>query len=362
MISRWKARGNYYKKDLVWSPYDEINKRMKKEVDTAKKDQIHGRGQDRFHYLYRQAMMQERIRIEKIKEATRIKEKMEIADASFTPEINKTSRSLAKKNKPLMERTAEKIEKERLQKINQRNAIEPGSGARMYPGFSPTPKPRAKSTIKKEVLDPEDYDNFFKKNIEWLNFKREKIDFLQSEKKRMEEKVFEDECGKYQKQQKDKENGADDSLYSLYKHISKKKIPDIKNIEKEVRVRRRLYFEGEDQQHEDHTLDNEDNGITAEGRANDKQRTDGNFHSLIDDDLGLDEIENDHLAGQNGMRDKMDKVNLKEELLIGALMNDLNDLKEAYKKTESYSESQENDESQIVRRKKDRTALKARFY
>lgn len=134
-------------------------------------------------YLYQRGLMIDQVHRERSKEAQTLREKQEVKGLSFVPKINDHSRDIVRDRAPLFDRTAEMIEKTRQEYIGRRS--------RSYRKHkqctqSTTKKPRYKTKVK-VVLDPEDYDNFFRKNLEWLQYRDNKREFLQSEKKRKEE-------------------------------------------------------------------------------------------------------------------------------------------------------------------------------
>lgn len=134
-------------------------------------------------YLYQRGLMIDQVHRERSKEALAIREKEEVKGLSFVPKINEKSREIAKSRPPLLDRTAENLEKSREEMIRMRSR----SYRKHQQCVQSTTKKQKPKKKFKEVLDPEDYDNFFKKNMEWLKHRENKIEFLQSEKKRKEE-------------------------------------------------------------------------------------------------------------------------------------------------------------------------------
>ena len=134
-------------------------------------------------YLYQRGLMIAQIHRERSKEANELKRKAEVNGLSFIPQINNRSRELARDRAPLLDRTSDLIEKDRQQVLSRRSRSYRKSSAITQ---STTKKAKQKRKAR-VVLDPEDHDNFFRKNIEWLQHKENKIDFLQTEKKRREE-------------------------------------------------------------------------------------------------------------------------------------------------------------------------------
>lgn len=134
-------------------------------------------------YLYQRGLMIDQVHRERSKEAAEIRIKEISKDCSFAPKLNERSREIAQSRIPLLDRTVENLERSRLQMIGSRSKSYKKHGTCT---LSTSKKHRAKPKVK-EVIDPEDYDNFFKKNIEWLHHKESKIEYLQSEKKRKAE-------------------------------------------------------------------------------------------------------------------------------------------------------------------------------
>lgn len=128
-------------------------------------------------YLYQRGLMIEKLH----RQRTAAAEENKTKGYDFQPKINSKSRELTKSRKPLKERTTDLIEAQRLVMLRNRSK----SYKKLCPGTSP--KKAKKPKKQKLILDPEDYDNFYKKNIAWLEHKENKREFLLTQKKRKED-------------------------------------------------------------------------------------------------------------------------------------------------------------------------------
>lgn len=318
-MARWKQRGKSatFKKNFKKLPLDEINKKLKDEAVDLKRQQSQAYELSRFEFLYRQAMMQERIKREKIKEAERIRNEDELKDASFMPDINKRSLLLARDVPTLKDRTAELIENDRLRNIDQRNS----SFKKVSRDLSTNKKAVGSKSSKKTVLDPEDYGNFFNKNMEWLHHKMNKIDYLQSEKKKKEDHDFYKDCGRYQRRFKGT-GDVNDTLDSYYEHC---KLNNLAHAEDNLgTVEKKLTFldEAEElEQRSDQTSDKEDDDLQASNlqpQPAARQRT------------PEEEKENKSAVDNLPLEDRLvwePQSSAKEKELVGALLNDLKDIR-----------------------------------
>lgn len=125
---------------------------------------------------------------ERSKEAIEIKKKMEVEGVTSKPQINENSQKIIKNHVSIIQKTDYAMAlKKHQQRLKEQEEAEYQKNKRSYDlsGNSSMKKQKAR-----EVLDPEDYENFFHKNIEWLKHRESKIEYLQSEKKRKQE--FED--------------------------------------------------------------------------------------------------------------------------------------------------------------------------
>lgn len=129
-------------------------------------------------YLYQRGLMINKLHRQKSKEAEREKHKIDLGYA-YRPQINEFSKHLVKDRLPLMDRTTEIIEQKRSRILQE--------SSRSYKKHGMTSPKKSKNHKPRVVLDPEDYDNFFRKNIEWLNHKENKREILQIEQKRRRE-------------------------------------------------------------------------------------------------------------------------------------------------------------------------------
>ncbi len=318
-MARWKQRGKSatIKKGYKRLPLDEINKKLKDEAVDLKRQQSQAYELSRFEFLYRQAMMQERIKREKIKEAERIRNEDELKDAPFMPDINKRSVLLAQNTPTLKDRTAELIENDRLRNIDQRNS----SYKKLSRDLSTNKKVAASKSSKKTVLDPEDYGNFFNKNMEWLNHKMSKLDYLQSEKKKKEDSDYFNACGQYQRRYKGSSD-ANDTLNSYYEHCKHRRFADpeddLGTVEKKLTF---LDEDDEEQNRSAHTSDKEDDAVQAsnlEQQPINRQQT------------PAEEKENKPAADNLPLEDRLvwePLSSTKEKELVGALLNDLKDIR-----------------------------------
>jgi hypothetical protein len=322
-MARWKQRGKSatIKKDYKRLPLDEIKKKLKDEAVDLKRQQSQAYELSRFEALYRQAMMQERIKREKIKEAERIRNEDELRNASFTPGINKRSLLLAQNIPTLKDRTAELIENDRLRNIDQRNS----SYKKMSRDLSTGKKAVASKSSKKTVLDPEDYSNFFNKNMEWLNHKMNKLDYLQSEKKKKEESDYFHDCGRYQRRYKGSSD-QNDTLNSYYEHFRQHKFADLEDSLETIEKKLTFLEDPEEEDHHSHeTSDKDDPDVQA---SNLEQP------SAPRQLASAEEKENKATANHVPLEDRIvwhPQSSTKEKELVGALLNDLKDIRESMK-------------------------------
>ena len=319
-MARWKQRGKSatVKKNFKKLPLDEINKKLKEEAIDLKRQQSQAYELSRFEFLYRQAMMQERIKREKIKEAERIRNEDELKDAPFMPDINKKSLQLARDIPTLKDRTAELIENDRLRNIDQRNS----SFKKMSRDLSTNKKVVASKSSKKTVLDPEDYCNFFNKNMEWLNHKMGKLDYLQSEKKKKEDSDYHKDCGRYQRRYRGT-GDANDSLDSYYEHCKQSSLAHPEDNDLGT-VQKKLTFLDEAEEPEEqsaHTSDKGDEAAQAsklEPLPAARQRA------------PAEEKENKPAVDNVPLEDRLmwePQSSAQEKELVGALLNDLKDIR-----------------------------------
>ena len=318
-MARWKQRGKSatFKKSFKKLPLDEINRKLKDEAVDLRRQQSQAFDISRFEFLYRQAMMQERIKREKIKEAERIKDEDELKDAPFMPDLNRRSLLLAQNIPTLKDRTADLIEHDRLRNIDQRNS----SYKKIARDLSTNKKVVNSKSTKKTILDPEDYGNFFNKNMEWFNHKMSKIDHLQSEKKKKEEQAFYNDCGRYQKRERGSSD-AQDPLHSYFEHCKQKKIPhlddDVGNVEK------RLTFLDDDEGQEDRSQVSSDKDAEDVGASNIELPRSALQKRAIEEKENKSAVDNQSLEQQIIWEPH---PSTKEKELVGALLNDLNDLR-----------------------------------
>lgn len=129
-------------------------------------------------YLYQRGLMIDKLHKQKAREAERAKTKEEQGFA-YKPKINEFSKALTRDRVPMMERTVADIENKKNRALQERS--------KSYKKQIHTSPRKSRKRKLKVVLDPEDYDNFFRKNIEWLHHKENKREMLHTEKKRRQE-------------------------------------------------------------------------------------------------------------------------------------------------------------------------------
>lgn len=157
--------------------------------------------------LYQRGMEKYQLHAERAEEKRQADLSFEMREATFKPQINKQSAKMSRHIRPLRERTDEKVSFLRDKCLKDRSASYRVGGKasalkdrRNYEDLSnewgPEDFSHAKNKKKyRVVLDPQDNNNFYKKNMEWLNLKNEKISYLQSVKKNKEEHELDLICG-----------------------------------------------------------------------------------------------------------------------------------------------------------------------
>lgn len=147
-------------------------------------------------YLYRRGIMRYQLIKEMLEKNIAEKEKQDLEGATFTPHINDNSRKLAAKNGSLLSRIDYNARmRKRLDKTLAYRR-QPGNDRDPYgkdylreierEAVTSPPPARPRSAIKAR-LDPMQNDNFFKKNMQWLRDRADKINWLQEIKERQAE-------------------------------------------------------------------------------------------------------------------------------------------------------------------------------